>query len=44
MQSNKVIIEIRLKKKSMANGGMPCAVKIACTVWSRGKGSDSFKT
>ncbi|MDH6675606.1 hypothetical protein M2277_006314, partial [Paenibacillus sp. LBL] len=24
-------------------GGTPCAVKIACTVWRRGKGGDNIK-
>lgn len=25
------------------HGGTPCAMKVACTVWSRGKLGDDFK-
>ncbi len=28
----------------MTNDGTPCAMKVACTVWSRGKGEDYIKT
>ena len=29
--------------ESFFNDGTPCAVKVACTVWVRGKGGDYIK-